>query len=88
MTARLGERSPLCKGKGGKLGASAMKRVAAGDYLPTPWLFEPAKCSDDIADYCPGYSSVHSSADTRYSFLQLSGLGRALWANGDEGSAQ
>ena len=27
------------KGKG-KLGAYAMKRVAAGAHLPTPWLFE------------------------------------------------
>ena len=25
-----------------KLGANAMKRVAAGANLPTPWLFEPA----------------------------------------------
>ena len=27
----------------GKLEANAMKRVAAGADLPTPWLFEPAK---------------------------------------------
>ena len=26
-----------------KLGAYAMKRVAAGVHLPTPWLFEPSK---------------------------------------------
>ena len=36
----------------GKLGANAMKRVAAGAHLPTPWLFEPAKCLDNTADYC------------------------------------
>ena len=36
----------------GKLGAYAMKRVAAGAHLPTPWLFEPTKRPDDRADYC------------------------------------
>ena len=35
----------------GKLEANAMKRGAAGAHLPTPWLFEPAKCPDDRADY-------------------------------------
>ena len=39
------------KGKG-KLGAYAMKRLAAGAHLPTPWHFEPAKRPDDRADYC------------------------------------
>ena len=39
-----------------KLGAYAMKRVAAGAHLPTPWFFEPAKRPDDRADYCLGYS--------------------------------
>ena len=29
-----------------------MKRVAAGAHLPTPWLFEPAKHTDDRANYC------------------------------------
>ena len=38
--------------KKGKLGANAMKRVAAGAPLPTPWLFEPAKHTYDRADYC------------------------------------
>ena len=33
----------LSEEKEGKLGANAMKRVAAGAHLPTPWLFEPAK---------------------------------------------
>ena len=32
----------LSRIKKGKLGANAMKRVAAGAHLPTPWLFEPA----------------------------------------------
>ena len=39
------------KKKKGKLGAHAIKRVAASAHLPTPWLFEPAKRSDDRADY-------------------------------------
>ena len=39
------------KGKG-MLGTNAIKRVAAGAHLPTPWLFEPAKLPDDRADYC------------------------------------
>ena len=36
------------KRRKGKLGARlhAMKRVAAGAHLPTPWLFEPAKRPD------------------------------------------
>ena len=38
--------------KGGKLEAYAMKRVATGVHLPTPWLLEPAKRQDDRADYC------------------------------------
>ena len=40
------------EGKEGKLGTNAMKRVAAGAHLPTPWLFEPAERPDDRADYC------------------------------------
>ena len=38
--------------KKGKLGAHAVKRVAAGAHLLNPWLFEPAKRPDDRADYC------------------------------------
>ena len=34
-----------------EVGAYAIKRVAAGAHLPTLWLFEPAKCPDDKADY-------------------------------------
>ena len=70
-----------------KLGAYGRGRIAAGAHLPTPWLFEPAKHPDDRADYC--VTAVSSpSASTRYSFLQLSEQGRALWANIGEGSAQ
>ena len=35
-----------------KMGAYAMKRVAAGAHLRTLWLLEPAKLPDDRADYC------------------------------------
>ena len=68
-----------------------MERVAAGAHLPTPWLFEPAKCRDDRADYCLDCSFLLfllllvRSASTRYAFLQLNGVERALWANGGEG---
>ena len=41
-----------------KLGAYAMKCVAAGTYLPTPWLFQPVKRPDDRADYCLGCSCL------------------------------
>ena len=41
----------------------AMKHVAAGAHLPTPSLFEPAKRSDDRADYCPT-DRDESSANT------------------------
>ena len=75
------------KEKDEKFGAYAMERVAAGAHLPTPWLFEPAKRPDDRADYCVNCSFL-PSASTKYSFLHLSGVGRALWANSGEGSAQ
>ena len=42
------------KEKKGKLGAHAIKRVAASGHPRTPWLFEPAKLPDDKADYCLG----------------------------------
>ena len=50
----LDEFPPIVFRKKGKLGAYAMKRVAAGAHLPTPWLFQPAKRPDDTADYCLG----------------------------------
>ena len=31
-----------------------MKRVGARAHLPTPWLFEPAKCPDDRAEHYLG----------------------------------
>ena len=44
---------PITLGKEkGKFGANAMKRVAAGAHLSTPWFFEPAKRPGDRADYC------------------------------------
>ena len=42
----------ICWKENGKLGAYAMKRVAAGAHLSTSWIFEPAKRPDDRADYC------------------------------------
>ena len=39
----------IMEGKG-KLGAHAIKRVAAGAHFPSLWLFEPAKRPDDRAD--------------------------------------
>ena len=59
-----------------------------GPPLTTPWLFEPAKSPDDRADYRLDCSFLLQSKHQKYSFLQLSGLGRALWANSGEGSAQ
>ena len=40
------------------LGANAMKRVAAGAHLQTPWLFKLAKRPDDRADYWLGRRSA------------------------------
>ena len=36
----------------GKLKAYAKQRVAEGAHPPTPRFFEPAKSTDDRADYC------------------------------------
>ena len=53
-----------------------MKRVAAGAYLPAPWVFEPAERPDDRADDNAerrddtAWTAVfYLSATTRYSFL-------------------
>ena len=40
----------------GKLGAYAMKRVAAGAYHPTPWLFERA--NDQTIDPTTAWTAV------------------------------
>ena len=42
---------PSSHAYGKKLGTYAMKRVAAGAHLPTPWLFELAELPNDRADY-------------------------------------
>ena len=60
-------------GRKGKLGAYAMKRVAAGADLPTPWLFEPAK-PPTIQPITAGSADSSPRASTRYSFSNLSVL--------------
>ena len=52
-----------------KLGAHAMKRVAAGAHLRTPWLFEPAKHPDDRADYCLDCSFLLQAPGTHFLHL-------------------
>ena len=56
------------RGKEGKLGAYAVKRVTAGAHFPTHWLFEPAQRPDDRADNCMGCSFL-PSANTKNSFF-------------------
>ena len=41
----------------GKLGAYAMKRIAAGAHLPTSWIFDPTKRPDDRTNYCLGINT-------------------------------
>ena len=69
--------------KQGKLGSSAIKRVAVGAHLSTPWLFEPRRESRLL----PGlqFPPQVEAPGTRF---YTSGVGRALWANSGEGSAQ
>ena len=57
-----------------KMGAYARKRVAVGADLWAHRIFEPDKCPDDKSYY----SDFLPIANTRYSFLQLSGSSRAL----------
>ena len=48
---------------------------------------ESAKCP--IAEPTTAWAAVSfTSASAKYSFLHLSGVGRTLWANSGEGSAQ
>ena len=75
-------------GTKGKLRANAMKRVAAGVHLSIPWLFEPAKRPDDRVDYFLGCTFLPKCKHHVLVFIQLSGMGRALWVNSGEGSAQ
>ena len=63
----------------GNLETNAMKRVAAERLSPDSLAVETAKRLDDRNDYCLGCSFL-PSANTRYSFLHLIGLGRALQA--------
>ena len=73
------------KGSVKRLKRFAVKRVAAGAHLPTPWLFENAQMIEPTT----AWTAVSSpSGSTGYSFLHLSGVGCALWANSGEGSAQ
>ena len=60
------------------LGTYAMKRAAAAAHLPTLYLFEPAIRPNDRADYRLSRSYLTPGANTRYSFLYLSGLGRGM----------
>ena len=46
--------------------AYAMKRVAAGALLPTPWIFEPTKRPDDRAYYCLGCITVEIECKKYY----------------------
>ena len=63
-----------------------MKRVAAGAHRPTPRLFSlrNAQTIEPTTDWT-AVSSL--SANTKYSFLHLSGVRRALCANSGKGSA-
>ena len=70
-----------------KLGAYAMKRVAAGSHLPTPWFLSlPNAQTIEPTSAWPAVSTT--SAIARYSFSRLSGLWRILWANSCEDSAK
>ena len=69
---------PFGEGKNGSWWANAMKRVAAGAHLPTPWIFEPAKHPDDRADNCLNcsFSMVHNSTTSRTKIRPLSMKGK------------
>ena len=60
-----------------KVVAYAMKRIAAGAHIQTPWLFEPTKRPDDRLQM--------RTRGTRFHFSEV---GRALWANSGERAAQ
>ena len=66
------------------LGSYAMNRVAANAHLSAPWLFEPAKRPEPTTAWT---AISFASASTTYSFLHLSGMGRARWAISNENSA-
>ena len=61
-----------------KLGAYAMKRVAADAHLPTPWFFWAQTIERQTIEPTTACAAVSfPSANTTYSFLQLNGLGRS-----------
>ena len=64
---------PSIKLKKGKLGSNAMKRVAAGAHLSTPWLFEPAKMPRRESRLLPGHQTIEpTTAWTAVSFPSAS----------------
>ena len=65
-----------------------MKRVTAGAHRPTSWLFLSLRNAQTIEPTTAWTAAFQPTASTRYSFLQLCVLGRALWAYSGEGSAQ
>ena len=78
-----------------KLGVYAMKRVAAGAHLLISFRclrfrfrFSSMRNAQTIepTTVCTVVSSTNAS--TRYKFVHLSGVRRAIWANSGEDSAQ
>ena len=55
-----------------------MKRVDAGAHLPTPWLFQPAKRSDDRADYCLG-PQYNSSTFCEHSLIKFKNKNTSMY---------
>ena len=70
------------------LAAHAMKRVAAGTHLSRDFRFLSLRNAQTIKPITAWTAVSSSSGSTRYSFLHLSGVGHALWANSGEGSGQ
>ena len=71
-----------------KFGAYTMKRVAAGAHLPTPGI-RNLRNAQTIEPTTAWTAVSFPSGSTMYSFLHLSGVGRALWANsGDNEHSQ
>ena len=70
-----------------KLGANTIKCSATGSHLPTFGFLSLQKAQ--MIEPTTTWTAVSSpSGSTRYLFLHLSGVGRALGANSGEGSAQ
>ena len=77
----------LYQGRKGMLGAYAMKREAEGAHLATACFFSlrNAQMAYPTTRWAAVTSLVQASGT---SFLRLSELGRALWPNVDEDSAE